>query len=476
MRTKKLKLKVDNLNHISDHGLAVEFSDPQLKALINGLKKDGTTTLEAGLSKITLQTVGRVTFTKLFLAHGSYTIKNVHYLDEPANLRFTFKRQGDQEEVAYDTLKAVILGGELPSQFKQSTSFGSTQDVHRTWLKKYGWTLAGENGLRAKAIEGIKSSIDGEIKSLDYSIGKKARDIGQFDARNFDAEIVNARKRAKSIIEHNNKEETRIRDAYAKAEAEDFSDESQKSDTGGSYYNAPEHLRLLGMQRMNPYGQNQRLVMPAVNATMSHPVHRPNYTATRNEDNVILSSGIHCEVTASHVLGWLRGEIPEVKTRYGAAQRIEAATPDGQPIIIVKCGCHYLDMRNMGEDFSEVLKPTHTVTVTGGKVEIKWDAENKSACLERMKESLDWSLKSFDDNKRAAANEFFTMRKSLMGLRDNKSLHMDTMQREEKALEDAKVGKELELKNHPLLSMSGSLEQLNNAMIAASNALCGIRA
>lgn len=471
------KFLVGDLRHMSDHGLTTQFACPKKQAYYLSIRKDGITRIEAGDSHIILHTIGRVTFTDLYLAQGGYKIRHAHYMDEAANLRFTIKRDGDQDEVAHDVLKAVILGRDMPNQFRSARSHGSVQDTHRSWLKSFAWTLAGEAGMRAKALEGLRAGIKSEINSIDYNLRQKSYEIGRFDSRNFDEEIVSARKRAKSTIEHNNKKEAAIRNAYTKAEEEDFSEGwEKKCDVGGSYYNAPEHLRLLGMTRRDPYGQVMRLVMPAVSCMMNYPVHSANYTATRDGDTIRLSSGIVCEVTASRALAWIKGEAEAPNTRYGLCSKIEASTPGGLAIILVKCGCHYLDLRNLGEDFAAALVPTHTVTIASGKPEIVWSAAFKSACLERMKESHDESLKWFESNKREAAREFFELRKSLIGLRDNKSLHMDRMQQEEKALEEAKAVKEEELENHPLLKLSSSLAQVNTAMIAASNALCGIEA
>lgn len=149
------KLLVDNLRHISDHGLAVEFTDKKLVDMVNGMKKDGTYKLEAGQSWLKLRVVGRMCFTEFYKCHGNYNTKKAHYFDEPAGLKFTLNRGSVDEEHAHDTLMAVALGGPMPTNWRNAGNYGSSQDELRKWLKNWAWTLAGENGMRAKALEKV---------------------------------------------------------------------------------------------------------------------------------------------------------------------------------------------------------------------------------------------------------------------------------------------------------------------------------
>ena len=107
-------LKVDHLRHIHDHGLAIQFADSKLAALIaRGLaKQDGKATLRAGESHVTLMKLGNVTITEAtFAADGlrGRDLAALHYYDPVHQLKYGFKKEeSDAHGNAFATLKALV--------------------------------------------------------------------------------------------------------------------------------------------------------------------------------------------------------------------------------------------------------------------------------------------------------------------------------------------------------------------------------
>ena len=317
--TKKINWLVDNLRHISYHGLGVEFADEGKKAFINSLKRDGATKIEAGQSWIKLVTVGRVTFTELFHAHGNYNNKAVHYLDESTNLRFTH-RLTDNEQ-AFWTLASVITGHAMPEEWRSCAKWGSSQDAMREWARKWAWSLAGEHGLRAKSAEKWLAGLKGSLTSAVNEVKYHERIANEFEARDFDKEIGIARENTKAALLRNGKiiegfrNDMETLDTYlAEAGAFPYSNDYYK-------YGMRSNQRFDGETRTYA----PRFFIEGVRAKMSHEILCPNYVATRNGDQITLSSGIACDVTATQALAWLKGEAEAPRTRYGPCTKIGRA-------------------------------------------------------------------------------------------------------------------------------------------------------
>lgn len=364
MKNPNSALKVDNLRHIHDHGLAVEFTAPKLVALLTYLRgKQGITELSAGNSTLRVSTLGNVTKTEAFWSVGSYRRASIHYYEASTGLKYTLSReQSDEHKSAYNTLNAVIFGGSCELQSVKSGIFcvttGAAADRLSAWLKKFAWTITGANGLRGQALAVRLSQLEETRRAAANVHGAAAARFNQYQTeatpeffRNKHAE---ARERLtgklaeieKGIARWNEREE-----AAAGADAEQLFSEF-------SY--------ALGIYR----GYTDRIVhFPEAKAVYSHPVQSPNYTATVDASGGIsLSSGIRCEFTAPQVLQWLRGEAPAPHShRYGALERREVATPSGAPSVLLKCGCHWIDASNVSAEFREILCPSHTVTQKAGK-------------------------------------------------------------------------------------------------------------
>lgn len=300
------------------------------------------------------------------------------------------------------------------------------------------------------------------ISSLRNEAARHELELKRFDERNFNQEIEDQRQRAKRLIGNRNSDDASRLNALRSMEEFDGTT------------SLPDGYRLTGAY--SEWSQaGYRTVVPETRPVSSHPVIEPNYTATRDGDNIILSSGIKCDVTVTQALAWLRGG-PAPHTRYGSCRLVEASTVNGSPVKIIECGCHKLDIRNFGPEFEELLKPTHVVTFTPGKPSIVWSPETKEAFLARLKENVDAFIAGNHKAKRDAANAYFQKRKELIDLRDNKEARKAQMQQKIDELKLKAAELEAETEKKTITKFSGSLEDLNNAMITAINSLCGIRA
>lgn len=473
------KLLVDNLRHISDHGLAVQFADQKLTNLINSLKRDGFITLIAGESHLDIHTIGRVTFTKLFLAHGNYTHRAAHYLDEGANIKYTLKDSDGKDELPFWTVYHVMTGKSdrnrrdgLPHVW--STRTGQAQDELRDYLKNWAWTLAGESGMRAKAIDRDLDILKSNVRSIKGSIDSANYRIRQLNNRNFDDEIASQRLMSKKRLKDSHKNEADVNALMTKAR--EMLDSGADTMVAGSNV-----LYALGVRyqqgRWNPEKSrcDYTVYLPETPPETTPPYMRINYTATRDGDNIILSSGIKCEVSCSQVLAWLKGEANPPVTRYGTASLIESSTFEGQPIKLVKCGCHVLDLSSLGDDFKEALVPSHTVICKPGVPRLDFTPENKDAIIERLSATAKSLVEAERNDRREEVESFITLKKSAEKIRDNKEATLAAMNAEAAQLEADLIRAEEEVEAFGRNSPSGDLETLNRAMIMAVNGLAGFR-
>jgi hypothetical protein len=187
----------------------------------------------------------------------------------------------------------------------------------------------------------------------------------------------------------------------------------------------------------------------AVGAQFSHPVQSANYTATVDASGGIsLSSGIRCEFTAPQVLAWLRGEASAPSSsRYGKLERREVATPTGAPLVLLKCGCHWIDAANVSPEFAQALTPTHTVTLTAGKPRAEFGTPEFS---ERLREKFAEKIAAHETQRADAIRQFADRRAyltkeetdlpaTIAGLREKMESAKASLDAAEKALADAKT-------------------------------------
>ena len=441
MKNPSSSLKVDNLRHIHDHGLAVEFTAPKLIALLTYLRgKQGITELSAGNSTLRVSTLGNVTKTEAFWSVGSYRRAAMHYYEASTGLKYTLQRDnGDANEHAFHTLNAVIFGGNV----NQTNDFwkvytGAHADRLRDWLKKFAWTITGANGLRGQAIAVRLSQLEETKRAAANVHGAAAARFNQYQTeatpeffRNKHAE---ARERLtgklaeieKGIARWNEREE-----AAAGADAEQLFSEF-------SY--------TFGIHR----GYTDRIVhFPEAKAVYSHPVQSANYAATVDASGGIsLSSGIRCEFSAPQVLAWLRGEAPAPHShRYGALERREVATPSGAPLVLLKCGCHWIDASGVSAEFGEALKPTHTVTLTSGKPRADFGTpEFAERLAEKFAEKVAQenalradAIRQFADRRAYLTKEETDLPATIADLRTKADVAKASLDSAEKALADAKT-------------------------------------
>jgi hypothetical protein len=382
-RQKKLVLKVDNLHHVSDHGLSVQFSDPRLSAWVDSLKGDGEHRAEAGKSRLTVRNVGRITFTR-FVSAVSGTVENVHYFSPAENLKHTVSGNS----FVGLTLRWVVFGDPRPRAWDCQS--GAEQDALRILLKNNAWCLLGENGLRATAMHGDVKAAQDSARVAEMQTARAKNEVERFIARDLGREVTDARERFTRLREQN-------RSTYARQESEN-ADAVALVESSGDL----SRVSLLS-HRFGVRSDHRELVpfFPATKDTFSPEVRSPNYSAVRDGETLRVSSGIVVPFSASAVLAWLKGEAPAPRTRYGSLERVELARHYGTAWVAVKCGCHYIDgAKDLGGEFAELLKPAHTVTTVKGSPELRWSEETQAEFIARLRENSARWLASLAETQR----------------------------------------------------------------------------
>ena len=389
-------LLVDNLKHIHDHGLAVEFTSPKLVALLSYLRgKQGVTELKAGNSTLKVTTLGDVTKTEAFFSVGSNRRAAIHYFEAPTGLKYTLSREsGEDEKNAYDTLNAVLFGEDLDrANYVWKTHTGAQADKLNEWLKKFRWCITGSNGLRGQALAARFAQLDETRRAASNVHAAAAARFRQyseeatpefFRAKHSEAraklagELANVEKRVSGWKTHEQAMQTASPDVILTQLPYSF-----------------------GIHK--DYEKNA-IFFPAVGETFSHPIQSANYSATVDaEGSIELSSGIRCEFTAPQVLAWLRGETSAPSSRYGTLERREVATPTGGALVLLKCGCHWIDAFNVSAEFAQALTPTHTVTRSTGKPRAEFRTPEFA---ERLRETFAEKIAAHETQRADAIREF----------------------------------------------------------------------
>ena len=381
-------LKVDNLRHIHDHGLAVVFSDPKLSALMAYLAgRDGKFALTAGKSRLTVTRLGRVTVTEAFWNVGSWHVSAIHYLDAAANLRHKVRADGsDFEALAGRILQSLTLGnGAYPLPRDMAPDCGKDADYLRKFFSSWSWVLLGEAGLRSRALAARESRLKSDVS---------AAQSRENDARNY---LDNAR----SWLDGE-----KIAAAFEKARADCASLLDTLAKRGENYVQLVAELsrpettpeRIADIARdarcdiRTSWGENPDTFFPGVPARYSREVVSANYSATVSGEKVTFSSGIVCPFSYSALVAWLRGAGPAPVTQYGAVEKLEVATRrdgGGEPVpaVFLRCGCHRIDAATVNAELAELLRPAHTVTLLPAHAEISL-SKDRAGFVARAAEKL----------------------------------------------------------------------------------------
>ena len=422
----KTALKVDNLRHLSDHGLAVQFSDRKLAGLVDYLRdKEGETNLSAGKSTLTITRLGHVTLTRLHLATSGagYWHETLHYSDARASLSYKVKRQdGTKESNAFDTLRGVIFGPYQtaePYRYTQTAQTlppiwfpkcGADADKLRDWLRSYAWTLTGAHGMRAQASKYARSQLEQTIRSAKSALSYRIVELQRLQTENSDSfreQHESARKRCLDRLA--NSEDGLRSCAEHSANLSETMDEATLRPLASVYgaRNISSHWDTEKGCYKYDYG------FPSVKACYSHPLRSANYTAQIGADGetISLSSGIACTFGRSAIVSWLRGnsQAPSIKP-YGKVEKVECGNLDGKAVVYLKCGCHFVDAATIDAELAELLKPAHTVELTSGQPEALIGSEG---FLARLREEIANRASKARENRTNALREFAEKRRAL---------------------------------------------------------------
>jgi hypothetical protein len=425
----KTTVKVDNLKHISDHGLSVVFTEKKLSALVDFLaSRDGKTDLSAGKSSLEITKLGNVVMTRLHLAtSGSgYWHEAIHYCDAVAGLSYKIRRQGGKgEQDAFDTLRGVIFGAYTTSenskydQNKQTLppiwfpKFGADSDKLREWLKKFAWTLTGAHGLRAQAEEKISADRKQAVRSAKNSLDYLERELERLKSETPET-FRDAHERARvQTAEKLAIAAERIAQVEKDLAQVAFSETAQSAEDQLTEISQRYGARFSQGVWNSEIGNYTAKILnfAETRETISPEIRSPNYVATIGADGetVSLSSGIACTFRRSEIVEWLKGEKNAPQTRYGTVEKFETATFDGKPRVLLRCGCHLVDASSIDAELASLLAPTHVVTKVPAspRVDLGQDgfparlAENINSRLIAEQESRAQTVRQFAEKRHA---------------------------------------------------------------------------
>ncbi len=370
MNTKKQPtLKVDSLRHISDHGFAVQFGEPKLADMIaRGLANPaGEAKLTAGESHVEITKLGHVTRTCAFFAVGSNHVDTIHYYDPEKGLKFHVRKQdGDDQDSAYETLCAVVFGGELPYVWRTRT--GTAQDELQTWLGKWAWTLTGVSGMRAQAMKAVSAHLKSAVASAQDALAYQTSQLGRLEAltaETFRERHESSRQNAQYQINRVDEQITEVETHVARLDSPEI---VNSADLPLVESVLREIAAKYGAYQRYDYGtRDHQFGWQGTESRMIPAQVSPNYVATVDADGAItLSSGVLCEFRLPALLAWLRGESQAPRTRYGNVSRVETCDKAGNPKVFLRCGCHTVDAAAANPEIAALLVPSHTVSIDPG--------------------------------------------------------------------------------------------------------------
>jgi hypothetical protein len=374
--------KVDTLKHLSDHGLSVEFTDKR-KDLIEQLRgiPYGKVVINAGASAITIWRAGDVTLTDLRLAshacmelprHEKFTFSSHSRLRELGAHGFGVSLQAAYNSLAWRVLRRVCMGRPLESLLVPTN--GADADVLHSWLKSSGWVLLGESGFRSFALSQERIKAKAKVSDEEYRLEGATREAERLTHSRAEG--------AKWALEN------AIGESKRELEKVMFDLKTLSATEPSVGQTQDEWMTSIqiscGYALIRTYGYPNSYCIPKKPAQWSHDIISANYTASVKGDTLKLSSGIVCEVPASSVLTWLKGEAATPRTRYGALERLNGRTETGEPISLIKCGCHRIDPSSLGSEWAEAMRPTHEVRHVPETPALFWH-EHQAEIRERLK-------------------------------------------------------------------------------------------
>jgi hypothetical protein len=426
----KTALKVDNLRHLSDHGLAVVFTDRKLANLVEFLaSRDGKTELKAGKSTLEITKLGNVTMTRFHAAtSGSgYWWETLHYCDAMAGLSYKINRQGGKgEQDAFDTLRGVIFGDYKTSenykydQNKQTLPpiwfphSGADADKLREWLKKFAWTLTGAHGLRAQAEKKIADDRSASVRSAKNALDYLERELERLKsetAETFRDSHERARVQAAEKLEIAAWRIEQVEKDLAQVAFSETAESAADQLTEISQRYGARFSQGVWDSSVGNY-TDKILHFAETRETISPEIRNPNYVATIAADGetVSLSSGIACSFRRSEIVAWLKGEKSAPQTRYGTVEKFYTATHDAQPRTLLRCGCHLVDASSIDSELASLLVPTHTVIKVPASPRVDLGQEG---FLSRLSENISLRLVAEQESRAQTVRLFAEKRHAL---------------------------------------------------------------
>lgn len=462
-RVKKIDWKVDNLRHISDHGSLAQFADEaKAEAVRAAFFTDGVTRITAGQSRIEIETLGHVSETRAFFSVGSNHVHNLHYRDNL--LKYKFEAAGGGKGDAYDHLKFIIFSGYAPSSTRltYARKSAANSDEFRTWFKKYSWVFAGENGLRAQAINAQMESKRSATFAAQNML-QRATDTAKYheltDYAKARADILTSANYNTKRSKRTENELIEIREKVLNAQdLTVFQDWKIRQECGYSsiyrpYSEGGDAIAFRG----TPETTNPRRVTP-------------NYSATVDGEKITLSSGLVCPFSYTSLIQFLKNDRP-INTSYGLVKKLETADAEGNPKILITCGCHIVDAAKINEQLAQLLTPSHKITVTPATPELRLTDETIEEFRARCLVNIDAEI---EKTRHQRARDLTSVKQRIQQNRDTQANHATRaselqaeIEKAETALDIAKTAEEAEKAKHK----GATLDDLKTTAILLINAL-----
>lgn len=252
---------------------------------------------------------------------------------------------------------------------------GAGHDAVLRWVTRFGWALQGESGLRAWACGWALE----DLQSENLKAHKTKRDLEVEHTRllkfDLEAEIMRVRKRLRETITTERNTRHLLCRAVEKIQRAISSGKLMRLDLSPESRHVLHKKLDLYVSPISQYDVNvsEKMALEFTDDTKDltiPPVVKCTHKVWLDGEHIRVSSGITFDIPAARVLAWLRGQEAAPETRYGRLSKIESAEwvkAELKPVVWVKCGCHVVDGRPLGEDFAAALEPRHTVQTTGKK-------------------------------------------------------------------------------------------------------------
>lgn len=383
--TKRPKFLIEDLRHIADHGLTVEFENQKKTEYLAAFAKsdEKVLRLQAGQREVVIVKVSQ---------HCHYVCRGIVGANRDlTSMRVFYHERVVAPGVCFDIDKRVefsSLAAYTARTFKSLLDGTATReslcyDVTREHLKDYSWIFFGEVGLRALAYaRTVTDKMDAKEDRLHLSVTEDEAELKKIQNPAHRGDVLR-------VLENQHKERM---DAWRKRY-------HHRAWLVKALRDAPDRDEISRMLlRCSWPGVRSCGAEPgctwsteAEDLRFDPPYEEPNYYLTGSDGKYKLSSGVKVPVTLDQLKAFLEGKVAVLNSPYGVITLRHASTSEGEPVTYLKCGCHLVDVSRVPE--IESLLPKKPVTRKEAVPAMSLDSTETKVFLRRV-------LQLFDESRR----------------------------------------------------------------------------